>query len=54
MLLTLSRNLVFNHYSYILTTTTTYLDELGVYLLSTGDFYYTQCAHHKKCSDLKP
>lgn len=54
MLLTLSRNLVFNHYSYILTTITTYLYELGVYLLSTGDFYYTQCAHHKKCSDLKP
>ena len=54
MLLTLSRNLLFNYYSYILTTTTTYLYELSVYLLSTGDFYYTQCAHHKKFRDLKP
>lgn len=54
MFLTLSRNLVFNHYSYILTTATTYLYELSVYLLSTGNFYYTQCAHHKKCRDLKP
>lgn len=54
MFLTLSRNLVVNHYSYILTTATTYLYELSVYLLSTGNFYYTQCAHHKKCRDLKP